>query len=437
MRSAAAAWTRSASRPRGCDVERSRPTLGRSSTRLHSCGGGGRAAAGHDLAVPPPPPTRSPGGHDLLDPLDRAARRLDVSWCRCCRPPTAAPRRPMQQSDEEAGIDSVSFSTFDPDMTSGRCVGRHKRVADRSAAGIESDRSARTDSHRARGRPLRTTNRQRSRRKTHRPKIVPEVARRDVHRFGFDTRWPRSTHSSAICWMRRLRPTRPNPPPQHRQTKRTERPKQPVGESNARPRRTTPAQPVSTRRSTCRHRCRDARKRLRQPPRPSQRSKLCCAPAAMPSTEAAVEAALRFLAEAQRSDGAWDPRASGAGKERAPLGTPRGGAGARAETAITGLALLTLIGAGNTHQTGDYADNVYRGLAYLIETKTPAVRLPVTRRSTPPTTATAWRRWRSAKPPRSRVIPPRFYPAQRAVSPYPSDAASHNRRLALHRGRPR
>ncbi len=90
------------------------------------------------------------------------------------------------------------------------------------------------------------------------------------------------------------------------------------------------------------------------------------------STEAAVEAALRFLAEAQRSDGAWDPRASGAGKERAPLGTPRGGAGARAETAITGLALLTMIGAGNTHQTGDYADNVYRGLAYLIKNQHPS-----------------------------------------------------------------
>jgi hypothetical protein len=88
-------------------------------------------------------------------------------------------------------------------------------------------------------------------------------------------------------------------------------------------------------------------------------------------TEAAVEAALRFLADAQRADGAWDPRASGAGVERAPLGENRGGAGARAETAITGLALLTLMGAGQTHQAGDYADNVYRGLAYLIRHQKP------------------------------------------------------------------
>lgn len=84
-------------------------------------------------------------------------------------------------------------------------------------------------------------------------------------------------------------------------------------------------------------------------------------------TEAAVEAALRFLADTQRSDGAWDPRASGAGRETGKiLGVQRPGVGARAESAITGLALLTLMGAGQTHQQGDYADNVYRGLAYLI-----------------------------------------------------------------------
>ena len=89
-------------------------------------------------------------------------------------------------------------------------------------------------------------------------------------------------------------------------------------------------------------------------------------------TEAAVEAALRFLADSQSPDGSWDPRASGAGQERAPLGMNRGGAGARATTGITGLALLTLMGAGNTHHQGDYAENVYRGLAYLIRTQKPS-----------------------------------------------------------------
>ncbi|TWU34425.1 hypothetical protein Poly41_45730 [Novipirellula artificiosorum] len=83
-------------------------------------------------------------------------------------------------------------------------------------------------------------------------------------------------------------------------------------------------------------------------------------------TEAAVAAALKFLAANQRADGAWDPRSSDAGVERQPLGMARPAAGTQCETAITGLALLTMIGAGNTHQQGDYADNVYRGLAYLI-----------------------------------------------------------------------
>ncbi len=88
-------------------------------------------------------------------------------------------------------------------------------------------------------------------------------------------------------------------------------------------------------------------------------------------TEAAVEKALRFLVAGQRADGAWDPQASGAGRERAPLGETRSNAGSRAETAITGLAILSLVGAGNTHQQGVYAENVYKGLAFLIQKQQP------------------------------------------------------------------
>lgn len=89
------------------------------------------------------------------------------------------------------------------------------------------------------------------------------------------------------------------------------------------------------------------------------------------TTEAAVAAALKFLAENQRPDGAWDPLATGAGRERAPLGLTRGSAGRRAATGLTGLALLSLLGAGNTHQSGDYQENVYRGLAYLLGRQRP------------------------------------------------------------------
>lgn len=88
-------------------------------------------------------------------------------------------------------------------------------------------------------------------------------------------------------------------------------------------------------------------------------------------TEAAVENALRFLVDSQREDGAWDPRSTGAGVERRPLGEYRRRAGTKAETGLTGLALLTLMGAGHTHRSGEYADNVFRGLAFLISRQKP------------------------------------------------------------------
>ena len=86
-------------------------------------------------------------------------------------------------------------------------------------------------------------------------------------------------------------------------------------------------------------------------------------------TEAAVALALRFLAQTQQANGSWNPQTTGAGVERAPLGVNRHGAGGRSETAITGLALLAMMGAGNTHQQGPYADHVYRGLAFLINSQ--------------------------------------------------------------------
>jgi hypothetical protein len=89
------------------------------------------------------------------------------------------------------------------------------------------------------------------------------------------------------------------------------------------------------------------------------------------NTEAAVEAALKYLASTQSADGSWDPVSSGAGRERSPLNIQRPGAGANIESALTGLSLLAFIGAGNTHREGPYAENVYRGLAYLIRVQKP------------------------------------------------------------------
>ncbi len=85
-----------------------------------------------------------------------------------------------------------------------------------------------------------------------------------------------------------------------------------------------------------------------------------------PETEAAVQAALKWLALNQSPDGHWDAEKYGGGHEDAVLGHDRRGAGAHAHSAVTGLALLALLGSGNTHLDGPYKDNVRRGLNYLI-----------------------------------------------------------------------
>jgi hypothetical protein len=90
-----------------------------------------------------------------------------------------------------------------------------------------------------------------------------------------------------------------------------------------------------------------------------------------PGSESAVQSALHWLALHQSSDGRWDANKFGAGQETGVLGQDRQGAGARADTAVTGLALLAFLGAGNTHQHGDYSQNVQRGLEFLINSQRP------------------------------------------------------------------
>jgi hypothetical protein len=85
-----------------------------------------------------------------------------------------------------------------------------------------------------------------------------------------------------------------------------------------------------------------------------------------PETEAAVQAALKWLAAHQSPDGHWDAEQFGAGREDFVLGQNRNGAGRKANTGVTGLALLAMLGSGNTHLDGPYADNVRRGLNYLL-----------------------------------------------------------------------
>lgn len=85
-----------------------------------------------------------------------------------------------------------------------------------------------------------------------------------------------------------------------------------------------------------------------------------------PETEAAVDAALHWLAANQANDGRWDADHLGAGRQRHVAGQDRGRAGAKADTGITALAMLAYLGAGHTHLEGPYRTNVQHGLEYLL-----------------------------------------------------------------------
>ena len=87
---------------------------------------------------------------------------------------------------------------------------------------------------------------------------------------------------------------------------------------------------------------------------------------ASPETEAAVKAALKWLANNQKENGHWSARETGAGQEWLVAGRNRQGAGIDADTGITGLALLSMLASGNTHRNGTYRENVRRGLEYLL-----------------------------------------------------------------------
>ncbi|MBI2827054.1 MAG: hypothetical protein HYX69_20465 [Planctomycetia bacterium] len=88
-------------------------------------------------------------------------------------------------------------------------------------------------------------------------------------------------------------------------------------------------------------------------------------------TEAAVQAALEWFVKHQSPDGHWDARQFGAGRETRTLDRDRGGAGAQADTGLTGLALLAFLGAGHTHERGEQAETVKRGLNYLLASQAP------------------------------------------------------------------
>ncbi|MCO6457171.1 MAG: hypothetical protein J5I93_17890 [Pirellulaceae bacterium] len=84
------------------------------------------------------------------------------------------------------------------------------------------------------------------------------------------------------------------------------------------------------------------------------------------ATEAAVAAALQWLATNQSADGRWDVDQLEGGIETRVAGHDRRGAGTDADTGITGLALLAFLAAGESHLEGKYRKTVQHGLEYLV-----------------------------------------------------------------------
>ncbi len=84
------------------------------------------------------------------------------------------------------------------------------------------------------------------------------------------------------------------------------------------------------------------------------------------ATERAVQAGLGWLAAAQSADGRWEAARHGAGIERTAEGRERRGVGGRTDHGVTGLALLAMLGAGNTHRDGPHASTVDRGIRFLV-----------------------------------------------------------------------
>jgi hypothetical protein len=106
--------------------------------------------------------------------------------------------------------------------------------------------------------------------------------------------------------------------------------------------------------------------RLRTSP---DRARLAERHGATRDTEAAVQAALKWLAAAQSADGRWAPRQFGAGREAKIAGHERYGAGSTADTGLTGLAALAFLAAGNTPLDGTYQATTRRALEFLVRSQ--------------------------------------------------------------------
>lgn len=84
-------------------------------------------------------------------------------------------------------------------------------------------------------------------------------------------------------------------------------------------------------------------------------------------SERAVENSLKWMAGVQEMDGRFSAARHGGGLVKYdPQGQDRQGGGKFADSGITGLVVLSFLGAGYTHERGPYAAEVRRALDWLI-----------------------------------------------------------------------
>jgi len=86
------------------------------------------------------------------------------------------------------------------------------------------------------------------------------------------------------------------------------------------------------------------------------------------ASERAVELSLQWLVLHQSPEGSWDADRYGSGKVKLDEnGVDRKNAGIRADSGVTALAILAFLGAGYTHEEGQYAEQIERALKWLIK----------------------------------------------------------------------